>query len=81
MGGMAVSKSMCKHASCEHRIEADELLSEYDALELDAGIMLRALTAIAERRPNMPFDPWAASTAQDALWNVSERVKGLCDRA
>lgn len=61
----------------DYRIEADRLLGEYDDLEVDAGIMLEALAAIAAGRPNKRFDPWAKELARDALANVSERVKGL----
>lgn len=66
-----------KGHDCEHRIEADKLLSEYDALELDAGIMVAALRAIADARPNQRFDPWARGVAQDALWNISQRVRAI----
>jgi hypothetical protein len=68
---------MSPYHDCEYRIEADKLLSEYDALELDAGIMLAALRAISDARPNKRFDPWARGVAQDAIWNVSERTRVL----
>lgn len=60
-----------------YRIEADELLRDYDALELDAGIMLAALSKIAEGRRNRIFDPWARKVARDALVEVSDRVTAM----
>lgn len=60
-----------------YRIEADKGEQEYDALVVDVGILLGAVKAIAERRPNQPFDPWAAGVCQDALWNISEHAKGM----
>lgn len=50
-----------------YRIEADCAMRDYDHLEVDAGIMVRALRAIAEGRPNRVFDPWAKETAKSAL--------------
>ena len=52
---------------CEYRIEADCAMRDYDGLELDAGVMHKALTEIAEGRRNQAFDPWARETAQAAL--------------
>ena len=60
-----------------YRIEADRCMSDYDALEVDVGIMLEALTKIAALRPNKAFDPWARAIAEDALSKVSERVTDL----
>ena len=52
-------------------------MSDYDALEVDVGIMLEALTKIAALRPNKAFDSWARAIAEDALSKVSERVTDL----
>lgn len=60
-----------------YRIEADGAMRDYDALEVDAGIMLDALTTIANGRPNHVFDPWAKQEARMALEAVSERTLGL----
>jgi hypothetical protein len=51
----------------EYRVEADRGLSDYDALELEAGIMREALEKIAAKRPNKGFDPWAVEVATEAL--------------
>ena len=50
-----------------YRIEADCAMRDYDALEVDAGIMREALVKIAEKRPNEKFDPWAVEVARTAL--------------
>jgi hypothetical protein len=59
------------------RIEADCAMRDYDALELDAGIMLEALLAIERGRPNKGFDPWAQQEARYALEAISDRARGL----
>jgi len=59
----------------QYRIEADQAISEYDDLEVDALLMFRALTKIANPRPNHRFDPWAQKVAQEAIAEVSNRVK------
>jgi len=60
-----------------YRIEADCGLRDYDALEVDAGIMFAALETIAIGRRNELFDPWARQAAKDALDLVTERVTAL----
>ena len=62
---------------CEYRVEADRAMRDYDALELDAGVMYDALRRITTKRLNRVFDPWAVEVAADALGNVSERVTSL----
>lgn len=57
-----------------YRIEADQAISEYDALMVDVGEMREALEKIATPRPNLTFDPWARDVARAALAGVSERV-------
>ena len=74
---MTEQPSLIHSPVCEHRIEADRLLGEYDDLVVDVGIMLGALRAIAEARPNQKFDPWARGVANDALWNISEHARGM----
>jgi hypothetical protein len=57
----------CKELRSErdaYRIEADEAMRDYEALEMDVRDVLGA---IANPRPNQPFDPWARDTAQQAL--------------
>ncbi len=50
-----------------YRVEADCAMRDYDALELEAGILRDALSQIAEGRRNEMFDPWARETAKNAL--------------
>jgi hypothetical protein len=65
-----------------YRIEADEAMRDYEALEMDVRDVLGA---IANPRPNQPFDPWARDTAQQALDRLDgdgppERILALVER-
>lgn len=62
---------------CAYRIEADEAMRDYDALEVDAGVMVDALARISEGRRNKAFDPWVRELAKDTLANLSERATGI----
>ena len=64
-------------AANDYRIEADKAMRDYDALELDAGVMYEALLRIAALRPNKAFDPWARAIAEEAIAKLSERVTDL----
>lgn len=72
---MAADSSLCEARDCQHRIEADLAMQEYDALEGDASTMAEALDKIARPRPNKAFDPWARDVAREALGYVSERTR------
>jgi hypothetical protein len=68
---VAAREALAKPCGCKlrserdaYRIEADEAMRDYEALEMDVRDVLGA---IANPRPNQPFDPWARDTAQQAL--------------